>query len=59
MDRRKAKREACFSAALALDNALAGGWDSLDERYGEEGADKVRDCITELIVELQRRGNRS
>lgn len=57
MDRRKAKRAACFSAALALDTALAGGWDSLDTRYGEEGAEKVRECISEIIAELERRAS--
>jgi hypothetical protein len=58
MNRREAKREACFRASLALDNALAGGWDSLDERYGEDGAERVRDCIAEIVSELQRRGGR-
>lgn len=59
MDRRKAKREACFSASLALDTALAGGWDSLDKRYGEDDAEKVRECINDLIKELERRAGGS
>ncbi|MET8006246.1 hypothetical protein [Nonomuraea glycinis] len=59
MNKRQIKREACFRASLALDNALAGGWDSLDDTYGEEDADKVRDAITEIVAELAKRGGRA
>ncbi|TMR88601.1 hypothetical protein [Nonomuraea basaltis] len=58
MDRRTAKREACFRAALALDNALSGGWESLDESYGKEDADKIREAINEIVAELTKRGGR-
>ncbi|MGA4995880.1 hypothetical protein [Nonomuraea bangladeshensis] len=54
MDKRRIKREACFRAAMALDTALAGGWDTLDELYGKD-ADKVRDAINEIVTELKRR----
>jgi hypothetical protein len=57
MDRRTAKREACFRAALCLESALAGGWDGLDDRYGED-ADRVRDAINEIVSELTKRGGR-
>ncbi|WP_262496181.1 hypothetical protein [Nonomuraea sp. SYSU D8015] len=40
MHRRTAKREACFRAALCLENTLADGWEGLDHHYGDD-ADMV------------------
>jgi hypothetical protein len=57
VNRRQAKREACFRAALVLEGALAGGWESLD-RYGP-GRTKVEDALNELIAELERRAGTS
>jgi hypothetical protein len=54
MNRREAKRQACNRAAGAIDSALAAGWDNLDEMYGED-ADKIRDALTEIVAELDRR----
>lgn len=59
MDRRGAKREACFRAALGLEQLLNDGWwIGLAERYGEADAEKVIAGLNELIAELTRRGGR-
>jgi hypothetical protein len=57
MDQRTAKREACFRAALCLDNMLSTGWEGLDDHYGDD-ADKVREAMTDIVAELTKRGGR-
>lgn len=54
MNKREAKRIACRHAALTIENALEGGWESLD-RYGDD-RDKVEDALNDLVTELDRRG---
>lgn len=54
MNKREAKRLACFHAGLLIDGALSNGWESLD-RYGENRP-KVVAALNELVDELHRRG---
>ena len=57
MNRREAKREACFRVAMVADNALSEGW--LAEHYPDEGDEwAVAGAVQEVIDELTRRGGR-
>lgn len=56
MDKRTAKREACFRAAMVIETALAGGWETLD-RYGDD-REKVEDALNELMASLINRSGR-
>ncbi|MGI5293255.1 hypothetical protein ACQEVF_59455 [Nonomuraea polychroma] len=59
MDKRTAKREACFRAALGLESLLNSDWPTgLAERYGEADAEKVIEGMNELMRELATRGGR-
>lgn len=57
MNKREAKREACFRVAMVAENALETGW--IAERYPDE-TDKVKvsEAVSELIKELIRRGSK-
>ena len=64
MDKRSAKRWACFRAALVLQDALDAGWPfnghtDLTHEDGELNADglRVSSVLTELVDELSRRGS--
>lgn len=61
MDAREAKRLACGKAADVIDAALAGGWQSLDEQFGLQDANRIRDQLVVLQDELDARcaGRRS
>lgn len=48
------RRLAAFHAALAVESALANGWETLD-RYGDDRP-RVEAALNELLEELQRRG---
>ncbi|TMR28342.1 hypothetical protein [Actinomadura geliboluensis] len=55
MNRREAKREACYRVAMVAENALSGGW--LAEHYPDpEDELAVADGVQEVIEELTRRG---
>jgi hypothetical protein len=54
MSRAEARRRAAFHAALVLETALGGGWDSLDQ-YGEEGRELVEREIGAIIDRLEAR----
>lgn len=58
MNRREAKREACFRVAMVAENALSDGW--LGEHY-PSAADEVAvaEGVQEVIEELRRRGWRA
>lgn len=57
MNRRQAKREACFRAASVVENALSGGWPA--EQYPDEAdLERVVEALNELMDELLRRGGR-
>jgi len=58
MNKREAKRAACWHAALVLYSNLAAGWESLYERYPEEDADRIVDALNEITEELFRRSGR-
>lgn len=58
LTKRTAKNEACFRAAMALENALEGGWETMD-KYGEDGRVMVVDGVQQIITELLRRAGRS
>ena len=57
MSARQAARLAAFHAALAIENALAGGWETLD-RYGADRP-RVEAALAELRAELERRAHGS
>lgn len=55
MNRREAKREACFRVAMVAGNALEGGWPA--EHYPDPADEAaVIRGIQEVIEELTRRG---
>src|SRR5882762_2719102 len=53
MSDRQAARRAAFHAALVIENALAGGWETLD-RYGIDRP-RVEAALNTLCAELERR----
>lgn len=57
MNRREAKREACFRVAMVAENALETG-DEWLTHYDEADQERVATAINELIEELTRRGGR-
>lgn len=58
MDKRTAKREACWRIALATRSTLAAGWD-LEETYPDPAeAALVAEQMDVVLVELERRGHR-
>jgi len=58
MNKREAKRAACWHAALVLYSNLEAGWESLYERYPEQDADRIVDSLNEIADELFRRSGR-
>lgn len=55
MNRREAKREACFRVAMVAENALENGW--LHEHYPDEDDERaVAEGVQEVVAELIRRG---
>lgn len=57
MNRREAKREACFRVAMVAENALSSGDEWLYSNYPDDNdRERVTDAIGELIEELTRRG---
>lgn len=53
--RQRARRTAHHHAALALEGALAAGWDTLD-RYSAADRQLVEEALEELIAAHHRRG---
>jgi hypothetical protein len=53
LNKREAKKIAYRHAAMAIEGALAGGWETLD-RYGDD-RDKITDALNEIAAELDRR----
>lgn len=57
MNRRDAKREAYFHAAMMLRNILAGGWTASDDpRYTAADAERIDDALREVVDGLANRG---
>lgn len=56
MNRRVAKREACWRAAIALRSAMDSGW-PYEQYESDEDLAAVSGGLEELIVELERRGH--
>lgn len=57
MNGREAKREACFRAAMVIENALSDGVEWLGSRYPDEkDQERVADALRDLVKELIRRG---
>jgi hypothetical protein len=58
MTRREAKRDACHSAALILQNSLDVGWQT-ERKYPDPAEEKrFLAAMAELIEELFRRGKK-
>lgn len=56
MDRRTAKREACWRGAKVIHDAMTQGWPS--DQYDEVEYEQVSAGLEELVKELERRGHR-
>ncbi len=56
MTRTEARQEACFRAALVIETALEGGWETLD-RYGDD-RELVEAELNKLAASLLKRSGR-
>lgn len=55
MDKRKAKRDACWRAAGLIQDSINNGWPQ--EHYEDEADQRaVEAALKDLIAELERRG---
>jgi hypothetical protein len=54
VDKRTAKREACWRAAQVVRQAMGEGWPG--DEYPEEDFPKVSDALHDVVAELERRG---
>lgn len=55
MDKRTAKREACWRAACVIEDAMSGGWPA--EHYAtDQEFRQVSEALHNVITELERRG---
>lgn len=55
MDKRTAKREACWRSAQLIRSAMAESWPS--EQYNAEEYGQVSAALLDVIAELERRGH--
>lgn len=58
MNKRDAKRMACNDAAQILRTSIDSGYALDDERLSEEDHAKLTAAMTELVHEMERRGER-
>lgn len=58
MDRRTAKREACWRAASVVGDALKQGWPDADLYPDDAERARVAAELNNLVAELERRGHR-
>lgn len=58
MNKAEAKRDACFHAALVIDDALAAGWQTDDLYPDPKDHTRFIDALRELTDELKRRGRK-
>jgi hypothetical protein len=56
MTKRQAKSEACFCAALIVQNKIDCGWERYEE--GDDGREQFDAAMRELVLELHRRGRK-
>ncbi len=58
MNKREAKKNACFHASQVLRNALDGGWKTRELVESDEDEKRLVDALFEIIHELRIRGVR-
>lgn len=57
MDKREAKKLACWYASLLIESTLSNGWETLDRHGTDRG--KVVSALNEIRAELDRRSQAS